>query len=84
MAYGLSKQSYRGICKKYIGTGQGNMLLGIVNRDKSCMIFKNIENKKLGIESELPITKQQCSRNVVRFVDDTSFFTYNDTVQQNM
>jgi len=47
-SFDISNQSYGGIDDPHAGTGQGNIASGDICRNKSCLVIKYIEKKKLG------------------------------------
>ena len=72
---GVSKEKYGG--EKYLlgGTGQGNVFSGVTWRDLSCVIFKQLENKQLGIRIEPKCNGKIEQRVVIPCVDDADFCT---------
>ena len=50
------------------------MLLGAICWDQSCLIFKIIENRKLGAEIFLLLSNRKVYRMEIAFVDDTDMY----------
>ena len=57
--FGVSKECYGGRNRTLAGIGQGNVVSGKICRDSSCLILKNIENRKLGVAIKSPFTKEK-------------------------
>ena len=74
-SFGISKQYYGSESYKLGGTGQGNSVSGAICRDTSCLIFRYLENKKLGVVVTFPISRGSFIRIAIAFVDDTDFYT---------
>ena len=49
---GVSKEKCGGEKESLGGTGQGNVFSVVACRDVSCVMFKHLEDKKLGIRIE--------------------------------
>ena len=47
------------------------MLSGVMCRDQACLIFKIIENRKLGVEIYMPFSNRKIHRMEIVFADDT-------------
>ena len=75
MTCGVSKDIYGGMNWLLGGTGQGNIFSGNVCRDVSCFIFKEIENKRLGIILTSKCNNVEVQRNAISFVGDSDFFS---------
>ena len=73
-SFGISKDYYGSERYKLGGTGQGNSVSGTICRDTSCLIFKHIENKSLGVIVKFPISKGTFVRIAIAFIDDTDFY----------
>ena len=61
------------------------MLSGAICRDQSCLVFKQLERLKKGVELVLPLSLKRIRRTVIAYVDDADFFlngkTYVDKIQ---
>ena len=66
------------------GTGQGNVFSGVACRDASCLIFKQLEKKKLGIKIESQRNGKIEQRVVTACVDDADFCTSGDNCETKM
>jgi len=73
-SFGMSDKSYGGRGFSLVGTGQGNILLGAICRDQSCLIFKIMENRKLGAKIFLLLSNRKVYRMEIAFVDDTDMY----------
>ena len=51
------------------------MLSGAVCRDQSCLVFKQLERLKKGVELVLPLSLKRVRRTVIAYVDDADFFS---------
>ena len=69
------------------GTRQGNSASGSIFRDTTCIIFKHLEDKKLGVTVVSPMSKNAIQLIVIMFADDNDFFTSgeeNETKKQQI
>ena len=73
--FGISKIAYGNNREKLGGTGQGNSVSGAICRDTSCLIFKYLEQKNLGVLLVHPISRLIIQQITIAFVDDTDFYT---------
>jgi len=55
-SFGISKGYYGSNNFKLGGTCQGNSVSGLIYRDTSCIIFKHLEDQKLGVQVQYPIS----------------------------
>ena len=76
-SFGISSDYYRSDTFKLGGTEQGNSVSGAICRDTSCIIFKKMEEEKLGVITKMPLTLEEFIRCAIAFVDDTDFYTNN-------
>ena len=83
-AYGIAKTSYGGHNDQLGGTGQGNILSGAICRNISGLIFKILDNLKLGIECASPVTRRRLLRAIIAFVDDADFFSNGKNVVRKL
>ena len=83
-SYGISDSSCGSKHFKLGGTGQGNSVSGSICRDTSCIIFKHLEDKKLGIDIQHPISQKDFVRLAIAFVDDTDFCTNGSMFMEKM
>ena len=80
----MRKNKYGGEKVTLGGPGQGNLFSGVTCRDVSCLIFKQLEKKKLGMKIELNITGKIEQRVVIACVDDADFCTSGDDCEIKM
>ena len=73
--FSISQNTYGSEDDDHGGIGQGNLFSGESCKVKSYLIFRNIEEKELGIIVKIPISNSNVQRSAVAFVDDTSFYT---------
>ena len=43
--------------------------------DTSCYVIKNLENRKLGVALQAPISNHTIQRAVIAFIDNMNFYT---------
>ena len=83
-SHGISEHSYGGEDVVLGGPGKGNMLSGCLCRDVSRLIFKELENKRLGIVMKSKHNKNVVQRVVIAFVDDSDFCTKGNECEKKM
>jgi len=83
-AFGISESYYGGIDQEMAGTGQGNKFSGDVCRDTSCLIIRQLEKRKFGVQMQSRITKKNELISAVAFVDDTDLLVEGDNVEMMM
>ena len=57
---------------------------GAICRDTSCIIFKKLENKRLGVVVRLLLSLVEFIRYAIAFVDDTDFYTNDRNFNEKM
>ena len=82
--FGISTDYYGNKSDRLGGTGQGNSLSGAICRDTSCIIFKFLEDQRLGAIIEIVKTNRIIQRVAIAFVDDTDFYTNGRGVDTKM
>ena len=78
------KNKYGGEKETLGETGQGNVFSGVACRDFSCLMFKQLEKKKLGMQIELNLNGKIEQRVVIAYVDDADFCTIGDDCEIKM
>ena len=81
---GVSKEKHGGEKDMLGGTGQGNVFSGVACRDVSCLMFKQLEKKKLGTKIESKHDGNIEQRVVIACVDDADFCTSRDDSETKM
>ena len=76
-SFGISSNFYGSNTFKLGRTGQGNLVSGAICRDTSYIIFRQIENEKLGVVARIPLSCEEFIRCAIAFVDDTNYYTNN-------
>ena len=66
------------------GTGKGNIFSGVACRDMSCVIFKRLEKKKLGITTKSNYSSNIEQRVVIAHADDADFCASGDECESKM
>jgi len=82
--FGISENAYGSRIESLGGTGQGNSVSGAICRDTSCLIFKYLENKRLGAVFNTPLSQKLLQRLAIAFVDDTDFYTNGHDFERKM
>jgi len=82
--FGISSTSYGDKMNQLGGTGQGNSASGAICRDTSCVIFKHLEDLKLGAQIRIASEDRYIQRVAIAFVDDTDFYANGPQFQMNM
>ena len=82
--FGVSTMSYGSPIEKLGRMGQGNSVSGAICRDTLCLIFKYLEEKKLGAMIRNPVSKRIIQRIAIAFVDDTDFYTNGQDYEEKM
>ena len=66
------------------GTGQGNKFLGDICRDTSCLMIRDLERRKFGIQMKSKVTSKQVLISAIAFVDDTDLLVEGDDGENTM
>ena len=74
-SFGISSDYYGSDTFKLEGTEQGNSVSDVICRDTLCIIFKKMEEEKLGVITKMPLTLEEFVRCAIAFIDDTDFYT---------
>ena len=72
-SFGISQKTHGSKFENLGGTGHGNSDSRSICRDVSCLIFKRLEDKKLGAIEVSPINKNVFQLIAIAFADDTDF-----------
>ena len=74
-SYGITKWTYSSSIDILGGSGKGNVIPGIIYRDKLYFIFMYIEKMNIGFRIITIITKNIITRLAISLVYNTIFFT---------
>ena len=83
-SHGVNAESCGGEHALLGGTGQGNVFSGSACRDASCIMFKELEKKRVGVVNALKINGYKEHRVTIACADDADFCTSGAEYERKM